>query len=153
MGSEALSAVNEEDILAAWGIARSELEKRKQSASSASQAEPDQPRETPTSKHTRVYYITRVEKKDAHALRKQSETQAQTVDYDRTDYTLIKQALGMEKAEAWTPDVDMPEFEAVTENRVPKFPKRLIRRKTNSHISVKGRILPQTISVGVDAPG
>ena len=63
MGSEALSAVNEEDILAAWGIARSELEKRKQSASSASQAEPDQPRETPTSKHTRVYYITRVEKK------------------------------------------------------------------------------------------
>ena len=125
MGGETLSAVNEEDILAAWGIARGELEKRKQSVSPASQAEPDQPRETPASKHTRVYYITRVEKKDAHALRKQSETQAQTVDYDRTDYTLIKQALGMEKAEEWTPDADMPEFEAVTENRVSKIPQTI----------------------------
>ena len=120
-----LSAVNEEDILAAWGIARGELEKNKQNVSSVGKTETEPLSETINTKHTRVYTIARIENKEAYALRKQSETQQQAVDYDRTDYTLIKQALGMEKADAWEPDTDMPEFEAVSENRISKIPKTI----------------------------
>ena len=103
--AKSLPEVDENDIFAAWGLRPGDLKKEKQTAAAA----PDAPAAdtaaaytSPTAKRTLRYRIARVEKKDDFAKRKQSETQKESVDFDRTDYTLIKQALGMEKpADGW----------------------------------------------------
>ncbi|MBQ6893110.1 MAG: hypothetical protein IJN48_02800, partial [Clostridia bacterium] len=64
-----------------------------------------------------IYRIARVENKAEYKSRKQSETQKTSVDYDRVDYSLIKQALGMEKPSGETED--FPIFD-VEEPSAPK---------------------------------
>lgn len=112
-----IGEINEDDIFAAWGIDRAAMEQQK-----AEQLEATIPcsktvgAETPAASitaNTKIYYITRVEKKDEFALRKQTEAQKDSIDYDRTDYSLIKQALGMEKPDADTAEEDFPIFETV----------------------------------------
>ena len=103
--AQPLPEVDENDIFAAWGLRPDDLKKEKQKAAAAAENAPaeDTGYTSPTAKRTLRYRIARVEKKDDFAARKQTETQKESVDFDRTDYTLIKQALGMEKpAEGWT---------------------------------------------------
>ena len=103
--TQPLPEVDENDIFAAWGLRPDDLKKEKQKATAAAENAPaeDTGYTSPTAKRTLRYRIARVEKKDDFAARKQTETQKESVDFDRTDYTLIKQALGMEKpAEGWT---------------------------------------------------
>lgn len=102
--------INEEDIFAAWGIDRAEAEQQKTEIFDAvSKADAEMQTET-ASVNTKVYYIARVESKEEYALRKQTEAQKETVDYDRTDYSLIKQAMGMEQPDA---DSEAQEFYAM----------------------------------------
>ncbi len=116
--AQALPEVDENDIFAAWGLTPGDVKKEKTQPAAAETAA-EKPADTgytsPTAKRTLRYRIARVEKKDDFAARKQTETQKDSVDFDRTDYTLIKQALGMEKpAEGWT-DTDAA-FEVVPES-------------------------------------
>lgn len=103
-----IGEINEDDIFAAWGIDRSALQKEESAVVTAETGEPETAPEiaVPVSS-AKVYYIARIEKKEDFALRKHAEVQKDAVDYDRTDYSLIKQALGMEKPDA---DVDSGEF-------------------------------------------
>ena len=116
--AQTLPEVDENDIFAAWGLNPGDV-KREKPQPAAAETPADKPVDTgyasPTAKRTLRYRIARVEKKDDFAARKQTETQKESVDFDRTDYTLIKQALGMEKpAEGWT-DTDAA-FEVVPES-------------------------------------
>lgn len=95
----AIGQINEEDIFAAWGLDREEVEQQKTETFEAvtkAAAEATAAAAT-TAAFTKMYHIARVEGKDEFRLRKQTEAQKETVDYDRTDYSLIKQALGMEQ--------------------------------------------------------
>ena len=87
------SAINEEDIFAAWGIERPE---------ELTRPEPKTEKEpeayvAPAAAKTKIYRILRIESKSAFDTRKQQERQKESVEYDLVDYKLIKQALGMEK--------------------------------------------------------
>ena len=116
-----MGEINEDDIFAAWGIDRADMEQQKKAetvevsmprsqTASAESAEKTAPAVTV---NTKIYYITRVEKKDEFALRKQTEAQKDSTDYDRTDYSLIKQALGMEQPTLEDMDENYPIFEEV----------------------------------------
>ena len=112
-----IAEINEEDIFAAWGIARADMEQKKTEETEVPQSvtPADEMSEAPNATNAKVYYIARIEKKEDFLLRKQTEAQKNSIDYDRTDYSLIKQALGMEQ-----PDPDMnsdsfPIFEEVPE--------------------------------------
>ena len=122
-----MGEINEDDIFAAWGIDRADMEQQKkaetievsmprpQTASADTAAAPT------VTANTKIYYITRVEKKDEFALRKQTEAQKDSTDYDRTDYSLIKQALGMEQPLVEDTDADYPIFEEVpSRDNTPK---------------------------------
>ncbi len=89
----AAAQINEEDILAAWGIDREEMQKTQTVDMSAVKEE----YAAPVAVSTSIYRIARVESKAEHTQRKQTEAQKKSVDYDKVDYSLIKQALGMEK--------------------------------------------------------
>ncbi len=89
------SPINDDDIFAAWGIDRTELPKNEPVVIAEEKEEPVY--ETPVVSALKAYRIVRVESKAAYAERKQSEAQEKSVDYDGVDYSLIKQALGMEK--------------------------------------------------------
>ncbi len=112
-----IGEINEDDIFAAWGIDRADMEQQK-----AEQLEASLPKaptaveaEAPAiTDNTKIYHITRIEKKDDFALRKQAEAQKDPIEYDRTDYSLIKQALGMEQPDAVDPDMEYPIFEEVS---------------------------------------
>lgn len=111
--AQSLPEVDENDIFAAWGLNPGDVKKEKtqSAAASVTDALANTPADTGdaslTAKRTLRYRIARVEKKDDFAARKQTETQKASVDFDRTDYTLIKQALGMEKpAEGWADTAD-----------------------------------------------
>lgn len=107
--AQTLPEVDENDIFAAWGLTPGDVKKEKTqpAAASVTDAPADAGYTSPTAKRTQCYRIARVEKKDDFAVRKQTETQKASVDFDRTDYTLIKQALGMEKpAEGWADTAD-----------------------------------------------
>ena len=110
----AVGQINEDDILAAWGIDRADMPQKAQTAEMPA-AEKEQPA-TPSS-NAKIYYIAKVESKADHRARKQTESQKKSVDYDRVDYSLIKQALGMEK-----PSDDMTETQMfeVDETSTPK---------------------------------
>lgn len=89
--------ISEADIFAAWGISAADVEQPKNEPEV--EEVPEEKNELPEEKtFTKAYYVTRVEKKEEFRLRKASENQRKTTDYGRTDCSLIKQALGMEKA-------------------------------------------------------
>lgn len=92
---EVASPINDDDIFAAWGIDRIELPEEEPAAVAVEKAEPVY--EAPSISASKAYRIARVESKTDYAERKQSEVQKKSVDYDGVDYSLIKQALGMEK--------------------------------------------------------
>lgn len=110
-----IGSFKEDDILAAWGIDRADLPKK---------SETDADEEVigeyvaPTAVKSKIYRISRVEKKTEFSLRKQTEAQKSSVDYDKTDYSLIKQALGMEKPKE-NGEMDYSVFEEV-DNVSPK---------------------------------
>lgn len=116
-GSEGLGEINEDDIFAAWGIDRADMEQQKAEQLEASLpkalSETQSPEDIAASAYTKVYYITRVEKKEDFSLRKQAEAQKDAVEYDRTDYSLIKQALGMEQPADSDFEVVYPIFEEI----------------------------------------
>lgn len=98
--------INEADIFAAWGISAADMEQ--QNNEPEEEVEAEKINEAPEQKEfTKAYYVTRVEKKDEYRLRKATENQRSTTDYGRTDCSLIKQALGMEKV---TESFDEQEF-------------------------------------------
>nr|MBQ5811691.1 hypothetical protein [Clostridia bacterium] len=99
--------ITEEDIYTALGITAEELEK--QTATAAAAAEAVKEAEDAPLAPTKVYYIKSVEKKDEFRLRKAAESQRKTVDYDRDECDLIKQALGIEKAAEYE-----EQFDAIT---------------------------------------
>ncbi len=111
-----MGEINEEDIFAAWGINRADMEQQKK-AETMEVSMPVLPTPdtaaSPVSANTKIYYITRIEKKDDFALRKQTEAQKASTDYDRTDYSLIKQALGMEQPDTEESDAEYPIFEEI----------------------------------------
>ena len=100
-----IGQISEEDILAAWGIDRNDIQKKAVTVETAS--EPEEEYVAPTFAITKFYRIARVEKKEEFRTRKQSESQKKSVDYDRVDYSLIKQALGMEKPAEGTEEFTM----------------------------------------------
>jgi len=96
---EETPVINDDDIFAAWGIDRTELSNNEPILPEETGEVADEvPYEPPTVSNTKVYYIARIESKEGFAARKQSESQQESVEYDRVDYSLIKQALGIEKA-------------------------------------------------------
>ena len=90
------SRINEADIFAAWGISAADIEQQNSEPAEENAEEPCETTEAKT--FSKAYYVTRVEKKDEFRTRKATENQRNTTDYGRTDCSLIKQALGMEKA-------------------------------------------------------
>ncbi len=88
----------EEDILAAWGLERADIDAQKVELAEKSEEKANE-YIAPYAVATKMYHITRVEHKVDFLSRKQAEAQKSTVDYDKTDYSLIKQALGIEKTE------------------------------------------------------
>ncbi|MBQ9133430.1 MAG: hypothetical protein IJX64_02740 [Clostridia bacterium] len=112
-----MGEINEDDIFAAWGIDRAEMEQRKAETIEVSmprqQSADDAAAAPVVTANTKIYYITRVEKKEEFALRKQTEAQKDSTDYDRTDYSLIKQALGMEQPDAEDMNMEYPIFEEI----------------------------------------
>ena len=89
--AQSLPEVDENDIFAAWGLNPGDVKKEKtqSAAASVTDALANTPADTgdasPTAKRTLRYRIARVEKKDDFAVRKQTETQKASVDFDRTD--------------------------------------------------------------------
>ena len=112
-----IGEINEDDICAAGGIDRSDLAHTRTATRNTS--DPTADAAPAISASTKIYYIARVEHKEDFALRKQAEAQKDAVDYDRTDYSLIKQALGMEKPDADMED-NVPIFEEVPESTTEK---------------------------------
>lgn len=104
-----IGQISEDDILAAWGIDRNDIQKKAVDAESVAAAE--EAYVAPAVAITKLYRIARVEKKEDFRTRKQSETQKKSVDYDRVDYSLIKQALGMEKPAEGTEEFAMFEVD------------------------------------------
>ncbi|MBQ8835898.1 MAG: hypothetical protein IJ002_00135 [Clostridia bacterium] len=86
--------INEEDILAAWGIDRADVPEKPQTVEVADNADVQQAN---VSSNTKIYRIARIESKADHSVRKQTESQKKSVDYDRDDCKLLNFALGMEK--------------------------------------------------------
>lgn len=97
--AQSLPEVDESDIFAAWGLHPEDVQKAqiKMQSAEAGEVAAESDYVAPTAVRTLRYRIARIEKKADFAVRKQTETQKVSVDFDRTDYTLIKQALGMEK--------------------------------------------------------
>ncbi|MBR5538899.1 MAG: hypothetical protein IKU61_03275 [Clostridia bacterium] len=106
------SKINEADIFAAWGISAADIEQQSDESVEEGAEEISEPSEAKT--FTKAYYVTRVEKKDEFRTRKATENQRNTTDYGRTDCSLIKQALGMEKV---TENVDAQEFFTVENDK------------------------------------
>lgn len=86
--------INEEDVLAAWGIDRAETAKQTTAEIPAVSKEDY---EKPAASKVFVYRIKRVESVEDNRTRKQTEAQKNAIEYDRSDCDLIKQALGIEK--------------------------------------------------------
>ncbi len=86
--------INDDDIFAAWGIDKLDVPKAEEPKVAETPADTY---EAPKVSSSKAYYILRAETKEEYSLRKQNEAQKQSVDYDHVDYSLIKQALGMEK--------------------------------------------------------
>ncbi|MBR5011722.1 MAG: hypothetical protein IKY12_04115, partial [Clostridia bacterium] len=92
--AESVSAhINEEDIFAAWGINREDMQKTQTIDMSSVNEE----YVAPVADSVKSYRIARVENRSEYLERKQTEAQKSKTDYDGMDYSLIKQALGMEK--------------------------------------------------------
>ena len=92
--------INQEDLFAAWGITGEDVKVSEQIAeeNAVEEAEVSEPTvESAPPAYTKVYFVTRVESKEEYRIRKATETQRKTTDFNRTDCSLIKQALGMEK--------------------------------------------------------
>ena len=115
-GDFAVSQINEDDILAAWGIDRADIPQKSQTAEIPAKSK-EQP-ESAALTNAKIYYIARVENKSDYSARKQTESQKKSVDYDRVDYSLIKQALGMEKPS--DDAADGPMFEVDERSSAPK---------------------------------
>lgn len=95
---ESAPVINDEDIFAAWGIDRAELPKNEAAEEDEATKESAAPEYgAPVLSKSKAYHISRIESKDGFAARKQNEAQQKSVDYDSVDYSLIRQALGMEK--------------------------------------------------------
>ncbi len=96
-------AINQEDLYAALGITAEDVEKQSESDKAEAEAEEvfeDENEDLDTPSYTKAYYIARIETKDEYRIRKATEAQRKTTDFDRTDCSLIKQALGMEEISA-----------------------------------------------------
>ena len=114
-----LGSVDENEIFAAWGLSPDDMDKTRPQTEAAQTSTSDTADAAdaagsytpPTAKPTRSYRIARVERKETYTQRKQTETQKESVDYDRTDYSLIKQALGMEKPEEGWENHETASFE------------------------------------------
>lgn len=118
----AVGTINEEDIFKAWGIDPADIDQQKTEMFEAVRAsEPAPEAAAVVTAATRVYRIARIENKEDFALRKQTEAQKESVDYDRTDYSLIKQALGMERpAESASDSQEFYAMEPKAEEALPK---------------------------------
>ncbi len=90
--------INQADIFAAWGITADDaINQIVFEEETEIEKDTDELPFVQGLVYTKAYYILRVEKKDEYRLRKAAESQRKTTDFGRTDCTLIKQALGMEK--------------------------------------------------------
>ena len=109
----------EEDIFAAWGIDKNDVVQNSEAAEESAPEEDSEYVAPVANSNLKIYKIARVEHKAEYSLRKQTESQKSAVDYDRTDCSLIKQALGMEKAEQGDVETSFAVFEEESKD-VPK---------------------------------